>query len=243
VADTQTLIADALRKEGIYSPELLAYAMGTVQHETAGTMQPIREYGGPAQAKKYGYSGGENFYGRGFIQLTHDYNYKDIGQRIGMGDALYKNPDLALDPEISARILAAFFKDRGVADKVASGDMVGARRPVNPDNKGNLIAGYANKYLAQYKGQNAQQAPTQAKSGIMDKVLNIFTPKKASAMSSNLGNQYTPSNTGSSYIVKPGDTLSKIAQTYLGSASKYSQLSGYKSGNPNLIYPGEVIRW
>lgn len=50
----------------------------------------------------------------------------------------------------------------------------------------------------------------------------------------------TPSS-GRTYTVKPGDTLSKIAQQYLGNASAYGQLSGYRSGNPNLIYPGEVI--
>lgn len=54
--------------------------------------------------------------------------------------------------------------------------------------------------------------------------------------------QSTPQPMGQ-YVVQPGDTLSKIAQQYLGDASKYSQLSGYRSGNPNLIYPGERITW
>jgi LysM repeat protein len=40
------------------------------------------------------------------------------------------------------------------------------------------------------------------------------------------------------YIVKQGDTLSKIASNYGVSSS---QISGYKSGNPNLIYPGEQL--
>lgn len=41
------------------------------------------------------------------------------------------------------------------------------------------------------------------------------------------------------YTVKSGDTLSGIAAK-LG-LSSYTQLSGYRSGNPNLIYPGEVL--
>lgn len=41
--------------------------------------------------------------------------------------------------------------------------------------------------------------------------------------------------------VEPGDTLSKIAQQFLGSAGRYGEISGFRSGNPNLIYPGEVL--
>ena len=40
------------------------------------------------------------------------------------------------------------------------------------------------------------------------------------------------------YTVKPGDTLSKIAQQFNVGVDK---ISGYKSGNPNLIYPNEVL--
>jgi hypothetical protein len=151
--DTERIIAQALQNEGILTPEVLAYAMATIRHETAGTMKPIREYGGPQQAIKLGYSGGKNYYGRGYIQLTHDYNYKQIGERIGLGDELLKNPDLALNPEISAKILAAFFKDRGVATQAQSGNFIAARRPINPDNKGQSIAQNAYSYLKKYNLQ------------------------------------------------------------------------------------------
>lgn len=40
------------------------------------------------------------------------------------------------------------------------------------------------------------------------------------------------------YTVKPGDTLSAIGAKY---GIPYSQITGYRSGNPNLIYPGEVL--
>lgn len=43
------------------------------------------------------------------------------------------------------------------------------------------------------------------------------------------------------YTVKSGDTLSGIAKS-LG-LSSYKDLSGYKSGNPNLIYSGEVLNY
>lgn len=40
------------------------------------------------------------------------------------------------------------------------------------------------------------------------------------------------------YTVKKGDTLSAIGAKY---GVAYSGITGYKSGNPNLIYPGEVL--
>lgn len=45
-----------------------------------------------------------------------------------------------------------------------------------------------------------------------------------------------------SYVVQRGDTLASIAQKLLGNSSLYRKLTGYSSGNPNLIYPGETIR-
>lgn len=44
--------------------------------------------------------------------------------------------------------------------------------------------------------------------------------------------------TGSQYTVKPGDTLSGIAGQYGVSTSA---ISGYKSGDPNKIFPGETL--
>ena len=50
--------------------------------------------------------------------------------------------------------------------------------------------------------------------------------------------QQAGSQVGQTYTVKSGDTLSKIAQR-LGVS--VGQISGYRSGNPNLIYPGENL--
>jgi len=40
------------------------------------------------------------------------------------------------------------------------------------------------------------------------------------------------------YVVKPGDTLSKIGAQF---GVPYQQITGYRSGNPNLIYAGETL--
>ena len=49
--------------------------------------------------------------------------------------------------------------------------------------------------------------------------------------------------TPSTYTVKAGDTLSSICKKQLGDASKYKDVAAKNSiQNPNLIYPGQVIK-
>jgi len=69
-----------------------------------------------------------------------------MGERIGID--LENNPDLANSPEVAAKILSAFFKDRGVAQYANSGDFVGARKPVNGTDQAFNIANNARQYLA-----------------------------------------------------------------------------------------------
>ena len=140
------LIAEALKKEGILDSNVLAYALATIEHETDETFQPIGEIQGHFNARRYGYEGGSNYFGRGFIQITHLRNYRNFGERIGMGDQLVKNPELASTPEIAARILAAFFKDNNVANLASKGNFVAARTPINPDINARSVARLAMKY-------------------------------------------------------------------------------------------------
>lgn len=51
----------------------------------------------------------------------------------------------------------------------------------------------------------------------------------------------TAAPTQGTYTVKPGDTLSQIAKS-LGLPGHQS-LTGYRSGNPNLIFPGEQLTY
>ncbi len=145
-------IVESLKKKEIATPRVIAYAMATAERETGNIFKPIEEYGGPQQAIALGYSGGERYYGRGYIQITHDYNYKELGEKIGMGDQLVTNPDLALQPEVASDILAEFFKENGVATK-AEEDFVAARGPINGSDHAESIAYEAEKYL-----QTIQQA-------------------------------------------------------------------------------------
>ena len=46
------------------------------------------------------------------------------------------------------------------------------------------------------------------------------------------------------YTVVKGDTLSGISQRFYGDANKYPKIfaaNELRSGDPNLIYPGEVL--
>ena len=91
---------------GIRGPELAAF-LSQMSHET-GQFQWSRELG---RGKGMGYSGGSRYHGRGYTQLTHDYNYKDFGQKLGVD--LLKDPDILLrDPNLSARVAIEYWKQR-----------------------------------------------------------------------------------------------------------------------------------
>src|SRR5690606_16382609 len=59
----------------------LAYVLATAFHETAKTMQPVREYG-RGKGRPYGDPDpltGLIYYGRGHVQLTWKGNYRKMG--------------------------------------------------------------------------------------------------------------------------------------------------------------------
>ncbi len=165
----------------------LAYILASVFHETGGRMVPVRETFASADAgaiaalekaykagrlgqvsKPYWRKGanGKAYFGRGDIQLTHEENYKVLGERIGVD--LVGNPSLALDLDISAEIaivgmLEGLFTGKKLTDyfNLNKDDPIGARAVVNGTDKAKLIAGYYKSFLdaleaatvAYYQGQ------------------------------------------------------------------------------------------
>lgn len=84
-----------------------AYGLATAWRETASRMQPVKEayfLGSKADAylKTLSYY---PWFGRGDVQLTWEGNYKRADKELDLNGALIANPDLALDPIISARIM------------------------------------------------------------------------------------------------------------------------------------------
>lgn len=124
-----------------------AYALATTYHETAHTMQPVKEIGGtsyftrmydiqgnrPAKARELGNltpGDGAKYAGRGYVQLTGKTNYTKATAKLralGYDVDLVADPDWAMEPEIAAAILVlgmreGWFTGRDIDDDLpASG--------------------------------------------------------------------------------------------------------------------------
>ena len=122
------------------SNDELAYLLATVAWETAWTMQPIKEMGGPdyLKSKKY-----YPWYGRGLIQITWKANYDKFG--ISSPDDALKWPK-ALDVCFRGMILG-MFTGKKLSDYIgASRDYVNARRIINGTDKAAEIAKVAESF-------------------------------------------------------------------------------------------------
>lgn len=72
---------------------------------------------------------GYNYRGRGYIQLTGKSNYAKYGKMIG--EDLVAHPERAADPEVAAKLAAAYYKSQ-VADKgVGADDVTTATKRIN----------------------------------------------------------------------------------------------------------------
>jgi len=158
------IIFEAWRKVGSGNERDLAYILATAYHETARTMQPVRETLATTDAKakerltkawKSGklpwvksdyWSGG--WFGRGFVQLTHRANYVKASEKLGID--LVSDPSKAMIPEVSALILVrgmqeGWFTGMKLAD---AADFREARRVVNGTDRASQIAMYADAFLS-----------------------------------------------------------------------------------------------
>lgn len=149
-----------------------AYMLATAWHETAKTMQPIKENGGAAyftrlydvmgERRKMAFDHGNicagdgpRYCGRGYVQLTWKNNYARAGQKVGVD--LVADPDRAMEPAIAARImregmaegwftgkkLSHYLPSAGVSTKA---QYVEARRIINGTDKADLIEDYAQTF-------------------------------------------------------------------------------------------------
>lgn len=122
------LILKAMCEGGLTHRNHLIGIIATIYVETP-PFAPIREYGRGA-GKAYGRTG---HYGRGWLQLTWEDNYRKAGQDLGIPD-LAGNPDQALEPENAARIFVWFWLGKSgnnPSKAAAAGDWRGTRRAVN----------------------------------------------------------------------------------------------------------------
>ena len=163
-----------------------SYMMATVKHECADKWQPIEEYG-KGRGRRYGnpvtVTGGDGkkhtnvYYGRGYVQLTWDYNYKSLSDKIGLTDSLYINPALALDPVDAYKIMSygmrhGTFTGKKLADYIhdTACDYKNARRIINGLDKWDIIQGYAQKLQTVLEASREAEQPSSASAGASDVV-------------------------------------------------------------------------
>jgi putative chitinase len=142
-----------------------AYALATAGHETAHTMQPVREAFWLSENWRRANLRYYPFYGRGYVQLTWKANYQKADRELDLGGSLNSNLDLAMDPDIAAKIMVKgmqegwFTGDKSgrrhtlvrhlPADGAASAaQFISARRIINGTDKASKIAGEAIKFQA-----------------------------------------------------------------------------------------------
>ena len=140
VANNTPKVMAALKEQGIDNQVMVAYTFATINAETS-SFEPIpewasgREYEGRTDLGNTEPGDGVRFKGRGFIQLTGRSNYENMSAVLGID--LVSNPDLALDADVAARILAVWLdahKGR-IMRAIDRGDLASARAVVNGRNR------------------------------------------------------------------------------------------------------------
>jgi predicted chitinase len=149
--------------EAITIPQL-AYALATVFHETAQTMEPITEYGSSSYFDKYEPGtdigdtlgntepgDGEKYKGRGYVMITGRANYQRAQDEIGV--PLIDQPELACDRDIARQIMRqgctqGWFTGKQFSDYIHGEmkDYYNCRRVVNGTDCADAIASYAEEF-------------------------------------------------------------------------------------------------
>jgi putative chitinase len=149
----------------------LAYVLATIRWETGQTFQPVKEK--RASQDKYprlweiqDHYWPSGFYGRGYVQITWQTNYRKASERLagtsfslGSGSVtvqpatLVDEPDLVMEPAISYAIASrgmreGWFTGKKLSDYIRDGEPPDyrARRIINGQDQAERIAEYANGF-------------------------------------------------------------------------------------------------
>jgi putative chitinase len=134
-----------------------AYSLATAWHETAKTMLPVREAYWVSEAWRKANLRYWPHYGRGYVQLTWDYNYAKADKELKLGGTLIKNLDRAMEPKIAAQIMRLGMDEgwfTGVSLKkvlplsgtATKAQYIAARKIINGTDKADLIEDYAQAF-------------------------------------------------------------------------------------------------
>ncbi|MFK3778252.1 hypothetical protein [Agrobacterium sp. NPDC089420] len=172
LAGTKTVLAGWAKAHPGGDPRWLAYMLATTFHETAATMQPVRETLAASDAEAIARldrafaagrlpmvrrpywrrdADGKSWLGRGFVQLTHRRNYEAMSALTGID--LVERPERAMETDVAAVILihgmvAGSFTGRRLADffRAERQDWEGARAVINGSDRARLVASHARAF-------------------------------------------------------------------------------------------------
>jgi putative chitinase len=163
-----------------FNTEWIAYVLATAWHETGATMEPVRETFADTDEQAIARLNAawrkgqltwvktpyweDGYFGRGFVQLTHKYNYEKMGEWLKLD--LVGKPSLALDRKNAAKIiyegmLKGMFTGKALpeyldgvdgTDAEDAREYTRARIIVNGKDKAKKIANYALKFEAALRG-------------------------------------------------------------------------------------------
>lgn len=137
------------KKQGLLADEA-AYMLATAWHETNKTMEPVIEAYWLSETWRKNNLRYYPFYGRGYVQLTHEYNYKKYG--------IDKDPEKAREIAKAAFILVdgskhGKFTGRKLSHYRMNGkfNALEARRIINGRDKQGIVAGYYERFYEAIK--------------------------------------------------------------------------------------------
>jgi hypothetical protein len=148
--------------------------LATTYHETAHTMQPIEEIG-RGRGRPYGNT---PYYGRGFVQLTWEDNYRKMGNLLNVD--LLNNPEKAMDMKIATQIMfegmiqGSFTNGKHYLAKYFNelSDWYNARRIINGSDRAALIADYGRAFF--FAVDMAVKGENQAGRSLQDQIGDVM---------------------------------------------------------------------
>ena len=134
-----------------------AYMLATAWHETAKTMQPVREAYWLSEEWRREHLRYYPWYGRGYAQITWEGNYLKADKALGLSGEMMRTPDMAMQPDIAAKSmrvgmvegwftgvkLSTWLPMAGVATRE---QYMHARTIINGSDKADLIEDYAQAF-------------------------------------------------------------------------------------------------
>jgi hypothetical protein len=160
---TQKAIIHECKRRGLTLNSQIAYVLATVEHETNFTFKPVEEaYYLKPRSRQMAHLRTKPYfpyYGRGYVQLTHKFNYEKYTRKLGTD--LVSNPDKVMEPNIALFILVDGMllgeftsKKLGTYVNGSKTDFFNARRVINGIDKAAEIKNLANTWLSKLNAES-----------------------------------------------------------------------------------------